>query len=70
LIDSMRGAVGQQRGQFTIADVKTSLGDQGVSLRNVNPAVLSTTMKRLETLGEIKIVKRGKGRRASVYKKG
>ncbi len=70
LIDSMRDAVGKQRGQFTIADVKASLGDQGVSLSNVNPAVLSTTMKRLESLGEIKIVKRGKGRRASVYKKG
>lgn len=69
LIDSMRTAVSNQSGQFSISEVKDSLTSQGVSLTNINPAVLSTTMKRLESLGEIKLVKRGKGRRASVYKK-
>lgn len=67
LIESMRTAIESLSGQFTIGDVKSNLSDSLV--RNTNPAVFSTTMKRLEDLGEIQVVSRGRGRRASVYKK-
>jgi len=70
LIDSMREAVHAQSGQFTIADIKQSLADSNQSLiKNTNPAVFSTTIRRLESMGEITCVERGKGRRASIYKK-
>ena len=70
LIDSMREAVAKQSGNFTIADVKDILAKKNPSMvRDTNPAVFSTTIKRLEQLGEIKLVKRGKGRRASIYKR-
>ena len=70
LIDTMRDAVSKQRGEFTIADIKYELSRRDASMvRDTNPAVFSTTIKRLEQLGEIKLVKRGKGRRASIYKR-
>lgn len=70
LIEAMRDAVGQQRGKFTISDVKDTLAETkpGV-LSGKSAAVFSSTMKRLEELGEINIVERGRGRRASIYKK-
>ena len=70
LIDTMREAVAMQSGNFTIADIKEILAKKSPSMvRDTNPAVFSTTIKRLEQLGEIKLVKRGKGRRASIYKR-
>ena len=70
LIDKMRDAVKVQSGNFTIANIKHELGKSDAALvESTNPAVFSTTIKRLEELGEIKLVKRGKGRRASIYKK-
>ena len=68
VIAAMRSAIAKQRGQFTVADVKSGMPDKMVKV--TKPAVFSTTMKRLEHLGELKVVKRGKGRRATTYKKG
>lgn len=67
VISAMRGAISKQRGSFTVGDVKTNMPNTMV--KGTKPAVFSTTMKRLEDLGEIKVVKRGKGRRATTYKK-
>ncbi len=68
VISAMRSAISKQRGQFTVADVKTNMPNKMV--KGTKPAVFSTTMKRLEDLGELKVIKRGKGRRATTYKKG
>lgn len=67
VIQAMRDAIRAQSGQFTVADVKAKMPT--AMTRNTKPAVFSTTLKRLEDLGEIKVVKRGRGRRATTYKK-
>lgn len=68
VIDAMRNSVKKQRGQFTVADVKG--GMPNTMVKGTKPAVFSTTMKRLEDLGELQVVERGKGRRPTIYKKG
>jgi len=67
VIEAMRGAVQKQRGKFTVADVKGNMPNTMVE--GTKPAVFSTTMKRLEDLGELQVVERGKGRRPTIYKK-
>lgn len=67
VIQAMRDSIRALSGTFTVADVKGRM--PSAMTRNTKPAVFSTTLKRLEDLGEIRVVKRGRGRRATTYKK-
>lgn len=70
LLKAVRRALEQVKGEFTLRDIQEKIGlADSAFAATVKPASLSSTLKRLETDHELEIVERGRGKRASKYRK-
>lgn len=70
LLKAVRHALEQVKGEFTLRDVQEKIAfADSTFAATVKSASLSSTLKRLEKDRELEIVERGKGKRASKYRK-